>query len=227
MAAAGILPAQSIQVSASSLSFTATTNSTTPSSLQVSVSTTNPAPYTASIQYLYPVATGGWASVSPASGNTPATLTVTVDPTGLANGSYSAQLGIRSGILGALVNINLTVGVGGSGTFTASMQSINLSTPSALSEQVIISATNGGAVPFNLYASNVTGGVSWLNFSPTSGSSPAAITVSANTTGLGSGPYTGQLVVTPANGGAALTIPVNLVVNGTGGFGLSLSNSAL
>lgn len=52
---------------------------------------------------------GNWLSVSPSSGTTPATLTITADPTGLARGVYQGRITVTGG--GVSQDINVILGI--------------------------------------------------------------------------------------------------------------------
>jgi uncharacterized protein (TIGR03437 family) len=76
-------------------------------------------------------------------------------------------------------------------------------------QTVNISATDGSAIDFTASA---TGG-SWLSVSPTSGSTPTSLTVSADPRGLAPGKYTGSIAIVPSDTTVApLTVGVNLTI---------------
>ena len=229
LAAAGTMSAQFNQllVSPSTLNFSAASNSTATSSQNFSVSTTiSPLTFTLSTQYEQ--GSTGWLSVSTSSSTTPATVTVTVNPTGLADGTYQALVGVTSGTQGAPVQITLLVAgnvVGGGSALIANPASVTLATQSTLLQSVQITAANGAAVPFSV--SSTSNGGSWLIVSPTTGTTPGSISISANTSQLITGTYNGTVSVYPTGGGTPLTINVQLQVGGSGSTGLSVANPSL
>lgn len=78
-----------------------------------------------------------------------------------------------------------------------------------------VNVTSTGA-PLNFTAAVTSG--SWLSVTPTSGTTPATLTVSVNPAGLAGGTtYQGTITLTPsASGASALAIPVTLAVSGAG-----------
>jgi hypothetical protein len=80
-----------------------------------------------------------------------------------------------------------------------------------------LSITSSGAA---LQITAAASGGSWLSVTPTTGSTPATVKVSANPTGLAAGTYNGTITITST--GAAntpQTIPVKLVVGSSTGTG--------
>lgn len=87
------LPTLSASFPTSGLRFGAVTGST-PAAQTVSTSGTNPV----NQNFTVALSSGAsWLSVSPASGTTPASLTVSIDPGGLSAGDYSATITVTSG----------------------------------------------------------------------------------------------------------------------------------
>ncbi|HLJ45987.1 MAG TPA: BACON domain-containing carbohydrate-binding protein [Bryobacteraceae bacterium] len=66
----------------------------------------------------------------------------------------------------------------------------------------------GAAVTFATSA--VSSG--WLSVAQPSGPTPQAVSVSVNSAGLTAGPYNGSVILTPLNGGAQVSVMVNLAV---------------
>jgi len=141
-----------------------------------------------------------WLSATPTTGSTPQNTTVSVDITGLADGSYKDTLVITSA--GAdnspqYVEINLTV--------TPAPSSM------VVSETVLnFTAVEDGANPanqlFNIASDNdplgfditeITGS-DWLSSAPITGTTPQDITVSVDITGLADGTFIDTLVITSA-----------------------------
>jgi trimeric autotransporter adhesin len=112
------------------------------------------------------VTSGGWLSVNPGSGTTPATLSVSANPTGLANGTYGGSIavfGLSSATTATVsvssVSASLVVNVSSQQTLTLSASSI----PPALAG-VVYSATlgvTGGTPPYKWSGSgSLPGGMS-------------------------------------------------------------------
>ena len=76
--------------------------------------------------------------------------------------------------------------------------------------QVLNIISQGGALPFFVTAQS---GVNWLSVTPTTGTTPAQLIVSANVTGLSPGNYDGTITVASNQASnPTLTVPVSLVV---------------
>ncbi len=104
-----VVAPQTLTVSPASLNFAYTMGLVTPAAQTVQLSASGGiAPFTTS------VATkdgGKWLTVTPASGNTPAALSVAVNPQGLAAGSYTGTITVNStsAIAQPLVTVNFTI----------------------------------------------------------------------------------------------------------------------
>ncbi len=160
---------------------------------------------------------GNWLAVTPASSSTPGTLSVSINPAGLALGTYSGTITLTSS---AALNSPLIVPV----TLIVSANPFLKSSASTLS----FAAVTGGTVPASQSvqisstgaALNITTGVTttgtggWLSVTPGAGQTPVTVNVSVNPAGLPVGTYSGQVQI--ASTGVAnspLTIPVTLTVS--------------
>lgn len=151
--------------------------------------------------------TGGWLAVSTNSSVTPATLTVTVAPQGLAQGTYNGQITVTSGGFTEIVTVTLVVQ-----PFTLTVS------PSALT----FDAQPGGSAPANQTVSvssvppgtnfSVTTSASarWLSASASSGRTPATVTVSVDPAGLDAGTYTGSITVTAQGQTQSVAVTLNV-----------------
>jgi uncharacterized protein (TIGR03437 family) len=146
---------------------------------------------------------GNWLSLSATAGNAPAGVRVSVNPAGLATGSYSGKVTVSSGTTNQSVTVpvNLLISAG-------SVVSLLLSQTSLVFQAV----EGGGAEPPQIFGVLNTGGGTldwsaqasdgWISISPSSGRSDAAtrqiplITVSVDPTGLSTGFYIGLVRVT-------------------------------
>jgi len=159
-----------------------------------------------------------WLTATPQTGTTPATVQVGVNAAvagKLPAGSYNGTVAITSaGAGGSPINIPVTLTVISPQTFTASPTSLSfsytvgLAAPQAQSFQI---SSSGGSAPFSAAAGS---GASWLQVSPTSGSTPATLSVSVNTQGLAAGNYTATISITSPYSptAAAASVAVNLTV---------------
>lgn len=209
-------------VSPSSLNFTSAVNGGSQSQ-SLSLNTAANTFYSASAT----TNTGfNWLSVSPTGGITSGTfqsLTVTVNPFGLAQGTYSGQISITAGGLQQSVPVTLVVGSGGSTGGLVSPSSLNFSSILGGSTQSQFLNLSANAGTFYNITTSTTTGQSWISVTPSNGvtsSSLTAITVNVNAFGLAAGTYSGQINVTAA--GLNQTIPVTLTVGTSGGGGTGL-----
>jgi uncharacterized protein (TIGR03437 family) len=174
-----------------------------------------------------------WLAVEPSNGTLPAALQVTVDPSGLAPGSYNATIAIKvpdASPSDALVSVSLIIApstAAALGVDTAKV-SFTASRGSADVSQVLrILNTGGGTLNFTASSAVSTGG-SWLSISLASGtatsSSPAPVTVTASLGTLAPGTYTGTITVSGA--GKSISIQVTLSVSAPSAT-ILLSQSAL
>lgn len=156
----------------------------------------------------------GWLSVSPLSGTTPRTLTVSVDPRGLEIGSYSGTITVTSP--GAInspqsrpVVLNITPGP----LLNVSKTTLNFafttggSVPSA---QVLAVTSNDPNVqlPFAAQADQP-----WIAVQPATGSTPGNLSVTVNPAGLGTGTHNGWITITSsAVPGTSIPVAVQLAI---------------
>ncbi|MBJ6137700.1 kelch repeat-containing protein [Marinobacter litoralis] len=150
-----------------------------------------------------------WLSASADSGTTPATVTVTADPTGLPAGTYNAELSASaSSYVSAVLNYTLTVTDGPQGLLAApSSLTFNAAPDStAASQTVSVSHTSNQSVAFTVSTNEL-----WLSASPTNTNTPDNVAVSVDTTGMASGNYSGLVTLSPASGNP-VDIPVQLTV---------------
>jgi uncharacterized protein (TIGR03437 family) len=208
-----------VTLSPTSLSFGPyTTGGTVPSAQGFNVTGTSS--NSSSISYTVQATTangGNWLLINSTSGFTPGAVNVSIDPNvvaTLAAGTYTGTVTVTpSGGTAASVAITLTV----QGLPTISASPTNLS----LSYQVGNTNTptgtiqvSGSAANLNFTANATSAG--WLQVSPTSGTTGtngASLSVTVNPAGLGSGNYTGTIVVSGTSGATGTsTITVTLAV---------------
>jgi hypothetical protein len=161
-----------------------------------------------------------WLMVTPASGTTPGSLSVSVNPTGLAAGTYTGNVTVTSsGASNSPQKITVTLGVTAA---PPSGMSLNI-TPGSLSFSYISGSTAPGTQNLSIASSGTvlqftatSSGGSWLTISAATGSTPTTMEVSANPTGLAVGTYNGTITITSSGASnSPQTIPVQLVVSST------------
>src|ERR1035441_2794366 len=190
------------------------TNGSTPAAATLSVSAATATSFSASVAYTNG---SGWLKVSPLSGTTPAPITVSADPTGLATGTtYNATISfISNGVL-QTVNVTLTVSNGSNtGNVTVLPVSLTFTAPqgsSPANQALSVSSAAGAAgISFTVTSTTSSGG-SWLSTSVGTGTTPLnPLTVIVNSSALAANTYTGIVLITPS-GGLAVGIPVTLTI---------------
>jgi uncharacterized protein (TIGR03437 family) len=167
-------------------------------------------PFTVSV----PEAAQSWLAVTPLSGTAYTTLQVT-PKAGLAAGTYKTTVTVTAippsmltphTVIPATFDVLLTVTptalLVGPGEFCCTFFAPGANAP------ITVSVVSNGD-PFAFTAS-VSGG-NWLSVSPTSGTTPAKLTLTANPAGLADGSYKSQLILKgPSN---TVTVPVSLSIS--------------
>jgi uncharacterized protein (TIGR03437 family) len=141
-----------------------------------------------------------WLSVSPASGTTPFTISVSINPTGLVAGSYTGIVNINTTAIPVTLNITQATTPSFSVTPTALSFATNLGVAPAAQTLAARSSTPGLAV-------NASTTTAWLSLATSATTTPADITVRVDPTGLTAGSYNGSVLVN------AISVPVTLVVS--------------
>ena len=158
------------------------------------------------------VSSAPWLSVGPSSGATPASVTITVNPAGLAPGAYSGAVTFTTP--SGQVTLFVVYQVNDKPALIAAPASLlffGLQQGAPPAQTVIVTST-GRAIGYNVTTSVVSGG-NWLQVGSTQGQTPNTLQVSVNTTGLAEAVYQGSVVLTPTEAGLnKITIPVTLVV---------------
>jgi uncharacterized protein (TIGR03437 family) len=203
-----------LTLSSTTLNFTATVNGPIPPPKTLDVTAPGVTTFSAAASVQTP-ANGKWLNVSPKGlQNTDQTLTVAVDPTGLAVGNYVGTVALTVNGVATAATVNLAVTSGATGNVTSSKTEVSFSSPvgstTPQSQQVTVTSASGAAgVPFT---TTVSGG-SWLSVTPAYATTQAALTVTVDPTGLSAKTYVGNVEVTPA-GGSPVELAVTLTVTG-------------
>ena len=197
-------PTGSIAVTPTSLNITSLSGNTATNMLTLQNNTG------AQITLANPTTNGSsWLSVSMAN-------PVTVDPGGFsvitvkttaptAAGTYSDSITVSAGGYTASAAVSLTVVASG---LTISSAYMDLSYPNGTSQQVTVSGVNS-------YSATVTSGANWLDVSPPG--TTLTVFAGAGASGLGTGSYTGSIVVTDSNNASnTASISVTLIVSVSG-----------
>jgi uncharacterized protein (TIGR03437 family) len=204
-----------LSVNPGTLAFDFTPGAAAPAAQILSVSAPNTVlNYTAAAETL---SGGQWLSVTPTGGLSPATLSVTVNPQGLAAGIYSGFIRVsapQAANSPRLIQVTLTVRQAAP-TLAVSRDSVSFAftpgSPVPAAQQVQVTST-GDAVTFSGTVSTATGG-QWLSAASSGASTPATLTISVNPAGLAAGTYSGTVTVaSTTNAANARTINITLTV---------------
>lgn len=176
-----------------------------------------------------------WLTVSGTGTTSGSIFYVTANASNLANGIYTGYITVTSTTGNSPVTVPVVLNVtgssvsgsGGTGTLTLGTSSITLQ-PAAgatATQQLTVSATS--ATSFTASSSTSNCGSTWLSISPSGGSlsTNSTITVTGNAAGITNGTTcNGTIALT--SGGGTQTVPVTMIVGGTGSTGGTLSLTA-
>ena len=164
-----------------------------------------------------------WLAVTPASGTTQATVTASVDTTGLVSGHYTGNISVTDNSNGPSGSFNISVTLDLPSTFiTASPNPVNffaLPGTSPAPQNMSITATTATGTKegfaFGVVAATVNGG-NWLQASAGSGVTTGTIAMKVDSANIAPGSYDGSITITaPNTGNSPLVVPVKLCI-GTG-----------
>lgn len=210
-----VLPA--LAVSPGALSFVFRIGATVPPAQTVAV-TSGGVPVAITAAALIETPSGGtWLSVTPPGATTPGNLTVAVNPSGLAAGSYAGTVRITAtDSAGGTIEVPVTLSVNSMLTSNPATLTFAYRVDGSIPPAQTVNVTsNGSAVSIASVASVTTPtGGTWLSVSPSSGTTPAALTVSVNPAGLSPGTYTGRIRSTAQDSAGGLSdVVVTLTVS--------------
>ncbi|RKQ94073.1 all-beta uncharacterized protein [Solirubrobacter pauli] len=202
----------SLQVSPSSLAFSATTGGAAPAAKTLTVANGGGGTLTWTAE-----TNASWLSAAPASGSGGGTITVTPSIAGLDPGTYSGTVTVSAaGATGSPASIPVTL------TITAPPPPALAVTPTTLAFAATLGQANPAAKTLAVsnsgsgsLAVTVADDAAWLTATPASGSAPLTVTVTPSITGLAAGTYAANVTVTATTSGATgspKTIPVTLTV---------------
>jgi uncharacterized protein (TIGR03437 family) len=204
--------AGTLELSPTALTFAQVSGGPAPANQTVQVSSNNGAP----LNFTAVAATNtslNWLSVTPTSGITGTALTVSVNAGTLSPGNYGGTITITSPNA-ATVTLNVTLNVT-AGTIAAAPTSLTFTQtaggPAPAAQTINVTGTPA-AINFTVSASATNGGT-WLTATPTSGSTPGTVQVSASAGTLPAGQYSGTVTISASNvNGSPINIPVTLNV---------------
>ena len=153
-----------------------------------------------------------WLSISPEGALTSGTMVVSVNPAGLAAGTYSGTISVVSGAVTQPAAVTLVVSAA-AGALTVKPSSLsffgalNGGTPASQ----YLSVTAASTTSFTASASVQSGSPNWLSISPSGTlTTNRRLTASVNPAGLAVGTYAGLISIVSA--GSTHNVPVTFVV---------------
>jgi uncharacterized protein (TIGR03437 family) len=171
---------------------------------------------------------GNWLSVTPAQGDTPSNVLMTVDSGGLPVGSYGGLVVITPAG-GTAQIVPVTLNVLPAATLQASPAPLTFSYQQGATlpgTQLLGISSTGPPLNVSLAAVTQSGG-NWLLLDRTSGTTPMNLGVSVNPAGLAPGTYSGQVFVVAGDPSVVpLPIGVTLTVIQTAPNIVSVTNAA-
>jgi uncharacterized protein (TIGR03437 family) len=171
------------------LTFVAVRNGANPAPATIAVANAGAGrlQWTASVDSASP-----WLSIAKVAGSTPAAVSVTVDATGLAAGTYAGTILVTSGGQQRIVALALTVKPPAPAQLSAAPAAfvVNAMAPSSTPVARTIAVTNVGS---GALAWTAATNAAWLTVSSASGPAPSTPTVQLNPAGLSAGQYLGTV----------------------------------
>ena len=219
---APLATAQELVVSAEGLFFAFTPGGSPPPSQTLSLSVADEEDEQEELNFVASTTLGTWLRVTPTGGKTPATLTVSVNPTGLAPGTYTDLITLTGGQSAVTVSVQL---------FVASQTHSLIATPAFLTFTADADSENQQQtklVNINSALNRVTevhiesfGGDDWLTVQPTMGpngsplQTPLIIEATVDPAAVTAGVYSALIVVMDPDGKPASFVPVTFTVTGS------------
>lgn len=206
----------SLNVTPGNLMFNYLSGSTSPGSQNISIASSGSA-----LNFTAAATGGSWLTITPASGSTPSTVKVSANPSGLAAGTYNGTVTITaSGAANTpqTVPVKLVVTTQGSGRLRVwPSRAVVFDYQSGQSEPGAknIRVMSTGA-PLSFTASALGG--TWVSVTPSGGTTPGSLSISANPTGLAAGTYSATVKITaPGSSGVSVPVILRIVSGGHGG----------
>jgi large repetitive protein len=156
-----------------------------------------------------------WITLSATSGTTTGAISVGANISGMAAGSYSGHVIVSAaGMTNAPMSIPVTMVVAAAQTYalTASPSALSFSATSGAAlpaaQTLTIGDSPASALPFSVSADQT-----WITLSAASGTTSGSVQVTANTTGMAAGTYSGHVIISAAGvTNSPMSIPVSVVV---------------
>jgi uncharacterized protein (TIGR03437 family) len=161
-----------------------------------------------------------WLAAEPGAGTTPGQIDVTVNPAGLAPGTYTGVIRIvNNAAVAALVQVTYTISdkpalIIAPPTLVFSTIDSSVTPPA----QTLRPTSSSRPIRYNVTVPALPSGGTWLQVTPATGTTPGTVSVTANPAGLGNGIYDGIVLFSPTEAGLnQVAVPVTLIVGCTQG----------
>jgi uncharacterized protein (TIGR03437 family) len=204
----------SLTLTPSDLSFQQTLGGPAPASQTVTIGSNGQTLYYNAL----PNSSGNWLSISPTSGNTSTsgTLTVAVDGSKLTAGTtYIGTIDVTSPGAGnspARITVHFKVDPGTLSAPTTTLTFTQAAGGAAPAPQSIAVGGSPAPLSFTVASATVNGGANWLSATPATGTTPTSVQVLVNGNVLPVGQYTGTVTIASA-GANGSPIAVGVVLN--------------
>jgi uncharacterized protein (TIGR03437 family) len=158
---------------------------------------------------------GNWLTVGTATGSFPATLAVSVNTTGLTPGNYTGTVSIASSNTGntpLAISVALTVNPSGVLAVDQKQLSFSVTAGSPSPAPATVNLTSSGTGGSIAWSAVVSPAASWLSLTPSSGVTPAALTIGVNPQGLTAGQLSATVTVSSSGALNPVQFTVSLTV---------------
>ena len=155
-------------------------------------------------------------------GTTPGTVSVSIDPGGLAAGVYQSTVQVSAPGVSSPISVQVVLTVTSAPSLAAQPSALNFAyqvgaqAPAAAA--VVVSSSDG--LQTVVATPTTSSGGNWLVVSG-GGNTPAAASISVNPAGLAAGVYQGQVTFTSSTAASPLPVPVTLTVSAAPTLNLS------
>jgi len=164
---------------------------------------------------------GNWLSASPASGQLPSTISVSVDAINLVPGTYQGAIDIPVPLAAPpAVSVAVTLTVTGAlpRSLSAAPASLTFQTQAGSTPpEQTLRIENAGSGTLNWSATAATASGNWLKLGASVGVTPASLAVRSDVSGLAAGNYSGTITIRSSDTGQTLTVPVTLQISAAAG----------
>lgn len=177
---------------------------------------TSPVPAAVTVSAL---STNNWLTVTPTSGTTPVSVTVSLSSSAPTSGTNVGYINISSSSAGSLtIPVTLNANSTGTSSLTANPNSLSFTFPAgstvASTQTVSVSSSSSSVTTFTAAGTTANNG-SWLTVNPQSGSVPGSFQVTVNPTALGGAGSFDAAVAINAPGTTGTVVPILVTLQGT------------